>query len=62
MLVQPSPSGRHSGGPPIISIRRRRSEKLLSLKAKPKSPSEAEAPREKSESISVLGSNRSEFN
>jgi hypothetical protein len=45
----------------MISIRRSRSEKLLSLKANPKSPSEAELPRVKSESISVLGSNRSVF-
>lgn len=45
----------------MISIRRSRSEKLLSLKANPKSPSEEEALREISESISVLGSNRSVF-
>lgn len=45
----------------MISIRRSRSEKLLSLKANPKSPSEEEAIREISESISVLGSNRSVF-
>lgn len=45
----------------MISMRRRRSEKLLSLKAKPKSGSEDEALREKEASIASTGSNRSEF-
>jgi len=61
ILVHPSPSALLSAEPPMISIRRSRSEKLLSLKANPKSPSEAEPPRVESDSISVLGSNRSEF-
>ena len=45
----------------MISIRRTRSEKLLSLKAKPKSQDETVGvdPGEESESMEVLGSNRS---
>lgn len=61
MVVQPSESGRGSTGSPMISIRRIRSEKLLSLKAKPKSASEAEPTRDHSDSITITGSNRSEF-
>ena len=45
----------------MISIRRTQSEKLLSLKAKPKSQDETVGvdPGEESESMEVLGSNRS---
>ena len=45
----------------MISIRRTRSEKLLSLKVKPKSQDETVGvdPGEESESMEVLGSNRS---
>ena len=62
MLVQASESWRASEESPMISILSWRSEKLLSLKANPKSASDDdEALREKSESITVLRSNRSEF-
>lgn len=58
-LQQPSTSDFESDGPAIISIRRTRSEKLLSLKAKPKFPSFGDLSY--SESITVLGSNKSLF-
>lgn len=61
ILVQASESGLDSGVSPMISIRSRRSEKLLSLKAKAKSASvDGVTVRAKSESMTVLlGSKRS---
>lgn len=61
MLVQASESGLDSGVSPMISIRSRRSEKLLSLKAKAKSASvDGVTVCAKSESMTVLlGSKRS---
>lgn len=61
MVAQPSESGPASAGSAMISIRRTRSEKLLSLKAKAKSASEVEPARDQSDSMVTTGSNRSVF-
>ena len=61
ILVQPSLSGRFSSGLPLISIQSCRSKKLLSLKANAKSAfvKADTPPLVNSDSIPILGSNRS---